>query len=1397
MYTSTSNLKPPHANPLSPFHTRHLRPNRRRRLKQQQKHAARAKPLVLCSASLLNPFQDFISRFPSPISLDLLAPALGLASGVSLYVSRLKKPGAPGDACEIGEWIFFTSPTPFNRFVLLRCPSVSFQGSEFLEDVNEKLVEEDRHFVRLHSGRIYSRGERGGDGLEDKLEYQRVCVNTKDGGVVSLDWPADLDLNEEHGLDTTLILVPGTAEGSMEENVRSFVVEALKRGFFPVVMNPRGCAGSPLTTARLFTAADSDDISTAIQFINKARPWTTLMGVGWGFGANMLTKYLGEVGDKTPLTAATCINNPFDLEEATRCSPYRNALDEKLTSGMIEILQSNKELFQGRTKRFDVETALSAKSVRDFEKAISMVSYGFGEIEDFYSKSSTTSVVGNVGIPVLFIQNDDGTAPLFSIPRSLIAENPFTSLLLCSCPPSSIIASERAAISWCQNLTVEWFTAVELGLLKGRHPLLNDVDVNINPIKGLSPVENRVSAKGARLNKLLDVTLTEATEPLGKTPEDANTVPTLHFNARGPSPGHLELEAGLQELLNGPLQPTNSIDAELIREQGYSSVDTVTSLAVPTAEVVMNMLDASMPDILSEEEKKKVLTAVSQGETLLRALETAVPLEVRGKITTAVSEIVQTQQSSLNFDRLLGISKIPSASTGVNTKSQEKAREVSGAQTLPKDQHSSEKMKRTDDLAGSSGNNQLGLETSGIGQEPELHPSEHIQKSSGLDQSQSVASQPGDTSASFRKPVIESVNNYANDEVNKEKTAPSSDNSEKRLETSTIANLNSQTEKVGGIEEAVVDDSKAAQGGGTHQLEMKKESNIQKTEEKPVGSSADHGKVELGSASEETLSPTGSSSDPQAMERENKNIQPAVDQSKPATPDSTPATFSVAQALDALTGMDDSTQVAVNSVFGVIENMISQLEEEKDDENKMEDTIEVKNEATGSASKKQHTTSDQEPKITENGNNNLHIQSDTFQESPMHKDIRNNVDSQAIASTGWLEEEPTKDSISFPGNNASDSPQDSDPNYEAKEEKDNDQILGSRSLADYSYGNKIDFPLYVTVNPYGDYIHKEYLRRYLLSKISNGKKLDLDTTTALFLDYFPEDGQWKLLEQTGDVDESTAGGVSTHDGMKENQADEYIEPSYVVLDTGRQHEHVAKYSTLDNFTDNVENDGDQLKLMQSVRTVILNALKVEVGRKLSTSDMKQIERNLAKDLEQVASAVSLAVVHDKDHTWCFRGKRCAIDHTTEKVGTAYAERIMRAVSSAVLGTTYLRRLMPIGVIIGSSLAALRKYFDVAPRHENGLASIDPTKTSGNINQDKVDTKNINTDPVMASYSDTSFNNKDDEEGEEAVSKNINNDGVMVGAVTAALGASALLVQQQVILSYVSSSFYEILSNIWR
>ncbi|KAJ6407332.1 hypothetical protein OIU84_010772 [Salix udensis] len=1280
MNTNLHHLKPPLLNPhlfFSPVNPYQFRHYKRRRLKPCKS-----------SSNFLEPFKNFLIQFPPPNTLDILAPAFGLASGITLFLSQSNK---FSKSSNIGEWVLFSSLTPFNRFVILRCPSISFDGSEFIENVNDKLVEGDRHFV---SGKIGVRRE-SGEGL--KLEFQRVCVNTEDGGVISLDWPADLELEEEHGLDTTLLLFPGTAKGSSEDNVRFLVVDALKRGFFPVVMNPRGCAASPITTARLFTAADSDDISTAIQFISKARPWTTLMGVGWGYGANMLTKYLAEVGEGTPLTAATCINNPFDLEEATRCSPYHVALDQKLTGGLIDILQSNKEIFQGRAKGFDVENALVSKSVRDFEKAISMVSYGFEEIEDFYSKSSTRGMVGNVKIPVLFIQSDDGTVPLFSIPRSLIAENPFTSLLLCSCVPSSAVKSGRAAVSWCQNLTIEWLTAVELGLLKGRHPLLKDVDVNFKPLKrptscgkqkpinkiiqdiqsrsrkdsqrdlkldeelqgvGNGVVQQRTSVDAElieqdsadpvdiesgytpeAINKILqdiqsrsrkdsqrDLKLDEelqgdengvvqqrtsvdaelieqdSADPVdiesGYTPEAINKIlQDIQSRSRKDSQRDLKLDEELQGDENGVVQQRTSVDAELIEQDSADPVDIESGQAQQTAQVVMNMLDVMMPGTLTKE-KKKVLTAVGQGETIMKALQDAVPEEVLGKLTTSVTGILQAQHRNLKVDGLLSSGEVPNIPI---TKIQEKVREVSSEEVTSKDPHSPDQMERAEDLTDGSVNNQPETEKSGAASEKELHSSKNIQKSIETIQSQVMSSQQGDPSGFDRKVPNESGHKNEKDEQG-----------EKGLETSSIPNITSHSEKAGSTEETIIDESKVEQGGGTPLVEAKREN---KNEEKTADSSADQNGVVSANMTEEPLPPAVSATDSQTIERdgneeprppevsasdsetietdgngdqkrENKTMQPANDQNKPPTSDSNPPTFSVTGALDALTGMDDSTQVAVNSVFGVLENMISQLEEETDHEK----NIKNKNEAEGELV-------DSKPKKLENANDSGKL-SDTLHHSPVHKLHQSGGNQQNAASSGLVEEEPTADPILFSGNGTRGSQGDTASNYEIKEEPKNDQLVSGKYLAGYDrHVNSI--PLYVTANPYGDFLQNKYFHRYLLSKIPNSKPLDLDTTTALLLDYFPEEGKWKLLEHPGITGESVGGVITTsndagikiqvYSSGKENDGENYIEPSYVVLDTEKLQEPVEEYSTVENITENGDDILDEL--IEFVKIVVLDALR--------------------------------------------------------------------------------------------------------------------------------------------------------------------------------------------------------------
>ena len=124
------------------------------------------------------------------------------------------------------------------------------------------------------------------------------------------------------------------------------------------------------------------------------------------------------------------------------------------------------------------------------------------------------------------------------------------------------------------------------------------------------------------------------------------------------------------------------------------------------------------------------------------------------------------------------------------------------------------------------------------------------------------------------------------------------------------------------------------------------------------------------SSKHQTIEREGNNSE----KKDNKNMQHVSHQTHSNNLAFNAPAFSVSQALDALAGMDDSTQVAVNSVFGVIENMISQLgqsseNEEVEDGKDVEQKIEEK-QKTNSQTKDSNTSVD--PSVDDH-HNDMHL----------------------------------------------------------------------------------------------------------------------------------------------------------------------------------------------------------------------------------------------------------------------------------------------------------------------------------------------------------------------------------------------------------------------------------------
>ena len=233
--------------------------------------------------------------------------------------------------------------------------------------------------------------------------------------------------------------------------------------------------------------------------------------------------------------------------------------------------------------------------------------------------------------------------------------------------------------------------------------------------------------------------------------------------------------------------------------------------------------------------------------------------------------------------------------------------------------------------------------------------------------------------------------------------------------------------------------------------------------------------------------PPGTSSDADVMgnegndnlKRDNEIMQPVQDQTNSIMSDPSPPTFSVSQALDALTGVDDSTQVAVNSVFGVLENMIAQVEEGSDDENGDKDRKGIKEKKIDSGSD-QHSIIDDHKLDKEENKNTQSIRSDNLDDPFVYNHHEISIHSQHDTRTGKVEEETTQNLNSSNGKSM-DRSQGSKINIHVAQYQNEkkDQLVGSKHFfADnpdkLRHVNSI--PLHVTANPFGTSLYNEYLR---------------------------------------------------------------------------------------------------------------------------------------------------------------------------------------------------------------------------------------------------------------------------------------------------------------------------------
>ncbi|KAI0637069.1 AB-hydrolase YheT [Trametes polyzona] len=320
-------------------------------------------------------------------------------------------------------------------FIQTRCPS---------------LFQEFRPAWWLRSGHLQTAYCVVGDFSKiDKVEYDRKLIRTLDGGTIGIDLTPPA---EERTLkdDTPIIVVlHGLTGGSHESYVRSILapactpVEQGGLGYRGIVVNFRGCAGVPLTSPQLYSALYTDDIRVAVMYIAKLYPRAPLIGVGFSLGANVLTRYLAEEGEKSRLVAGCALACPWDLVASSDHLQNHFFHRHVYSSGMAQNLKKVIARHMNALSRFPDSPAWKAAQAVAAKKSMSLIEFDdtvtrvcggssppfpFASAYDYYKAASSHKVLGTIRVPFLAVNSADD--PIASNMPIGVADNGWVVLCL-------------------------------------------------------------------------------------------------------------------------------------------------------------------------------------------------------------------------------------------------------------------------------------------------------------------------------------------------------------------------------------------------------------------------------------------------------------------------------------------------------------------------------------------------------------------------------------------------------------------------------------------------------------------------------------------------------------------------------------------------------------------------------------------------------------------------------------------------------------------------------------------------------------------------------------------------------------------------------------------------------
>ncbi len=231
----------------------------------------------------------------------------------------------------------------------------------------------------------------------------RERLELPDGDFLDLDWT-----NGAPEGAPVVVLLHGLEGGRGSHYLPGLATGLRKLGMEGVLMYLRGCSGEPNRSARRYSGGSSDDLGTVIEHIREARPGAPLAAVGYSLGGNILLKWLGEMGDHSPLAGAVAVSPPFQLDQAAaRLERGLSRIYRRHLLGSLKRAMAEKACQRPDAPPVPVGTLARLRSFRAFDDAVTAPLHGYHGVADYYARASCRPYLGEIRSPTLILHSTD------------------------------------------------------------------------------------------------------------------------------------------------------------------------------------------------------------------------------------------------------------------------------------------------------------------------------------------------------------------------------------------------------------------------------------------------------------------------------------------------------------------------------------------------------------------------------------------------------------------------------------------------------------------------------------------------------------------------------------------------------------------------------------------------------------------------------------------------------------------------------------------------------------------------------------------------------------------------------------------------------------------------------